>query len=79
MKIIAIILFIAMYAVMIIKSDWRVYAALTVAAIFILLGIQPISGVPGAIDWNVLMMICGTMIVVDYFIDSKMPNLWQPS
>lgn len=75
MKIIAIILFIAMYAVMIIKSDWRVYAALTVAAIFILLGIQPISGVPGAIDWNVLMMICGTMIVVDYFIDSKMPNL----
>ena len=27
------------------------------------------------INWNVLMMIAGTMLLVHYFIDSKMPNL----
>ena len=25
-------------------------------------------------DWNVLMMLFGTMVIVDYFIESKMPN-----
>ena len=27
------------------------------------------------VNWNVLMMISGTMILVDYFIESRMPNL----
>jgi len=27
------------------------------------------------IDWNVILMIAGTMVIVDYFIASKMPNL----
>lgn len=74
MKVPAIILFIAMYVVMISRPKARTAAALITAAIFLITGILPIGKLPGSIDWNVIMMIAGTMVVVDFFIDSKMPN-----
>ncbi|MDO5441166.1 MAG: SLC13 family permease [Bacillota bacterium] len=74
MKLAAILLFIAMYAVMIIKPNIRMYAALAVAIIYCLLGIVSTAEIGPAIDFNVIFMIVGTMVVVDYFIDSKMPN-----
>ena len=52
----------------------RAYVALSTALIFVITGILPINQVFSAIDWNVLMMIFGTMVIVDYFIESKMPN-----
>jgi Na+/H+ antiporter NhaD/arsenite permease-like protein len=48
--------------------------ALGTAALFVLLGILPLGELWDSIDWNVLMMLFGTMVVVDYFIESKMPN-----
>ena len=75
MKTIALILFIITYILMIALPKKRVYVALISAAIFLILGILPWSKVMETINWNVLMMIAGTMIVVDFFIDSKMPNL----
>lgn len=74
MKTVAVILFIAMYVVMIIRTDWRTWAALVTAVLFLILGILPWNQIGTAIDWNVILMISGTMIVVDYFIESKMPN-----
>ncbi|MGI5887787.1 MAG: SLC13 family permease [Oscillospiraceae bacterium] len=74
MKTAAIVLFIAMYAVMIFKTSWRLYAAAGTAVIFLILGIMPLGGLWEAINWNVLMMITGTMIIVDFFIESRMPN-----
>ncbi len=74
MKILAAVLFVAMYVVMIGFPKRRVHAALITALIFLITGILPITELVSAINWNVLMMICGTMIVVDYFIESKMPN-----
>ena len=74
MIIVALILFIAMYVVMIGFSKWRVYAVLAVAAMYVASGILPFSQITEAINWNVLMMMAGTMIIVDYFIASKMPN-----
>ena len=74
MKTIAIILFVVMYILMIALPKRRAIVALSTAAIFIVLGILPYNQVFGAIDWNVLMMIFGTMVIVDYFIESKMPN-----
>lgn len=74
MKIAVIVLFVLMYVIMIAKSEWRTWAALAVAAIFCILGVVPLGEVFGAIDFNVLMMIVGTMIVVDFFIESKMPG-----
>ena len=75
MKTIAIILFILMYILMITLPKRRAIVALSTAVVFVILGILPINNVFFAIDWNILMMIFGTMVIVDYFIESKMPNL----
>ncbi len=74
-KLLMIIIFIAMYVVMIFFSKLRVYAACASALLLVILGIVPLRVVPVAINWNVLLMICGTMIVVYYFIQSRMPGL----
>lgn len=74
LKTVAIILFIIMYVLMIALPKRRALVALATAAVFVIIGILPLSGVAGAIDWNVLLMIFGTMLIVDYFIESKMPN-----
>lgn len=75
MKIAAIVLFILMYVLMITLPKFRPYYALGVALVFVIIGIMPLPELLPAINWNVLMMIFGTMVIVDYFIESKMPNL----
>ena len=75
MKILAVIIFIAMYVLMTIFLSKRIFIVFGAAVIFLVTGILPLSSVPGAINWNVLMMIAGTMILVEFFIKSKMPNL----
>lgn len=74
MKTVAIILFVLMYVVLIALPKRRAITALITALIFVVLGILPFSKLPAAIDWNVLLMILGTLLLVDYFIESKMPN-----
>ena len=74
MKLAVLILFVAMYVVMIARPKIRTWVALSVAAVLCALGVVPLNQIVDAIDFNVLMMIGGTMIVVDYFIESKMPN-----
>ena len=76
LQVIAIVLFILMYVVMIAKTEWRIYAIWGVAVLFVLLGIlerNPLYWL-SVINWNVIMMIGGTMVTVYYFIESKMPN-----
>lgn len=75
MKIVAIILFITMYVGLIALPKRKTIIALAVAAIFMVLGILPIKEAFWVVDWNVLLMLFGTLLLVDYFIDSKMPNL----
>ena len=75
LKTIAIILFILMYILLITLPRRRAVIALITAAVFVVLGILPFTKIPTAIDWNVLLMILGTLLLVDYFIESKMPNL----
>ena len=74
MKIAAIVMFIAMYVLLIALPKKRAIVALITAAIFVITGILPFTKLPTAIDWNVLLMILGTLLLVDYFIESKMPN-----
>ncbi len=75
MKITALVLFVLMYILMISRPKYKPFYALAVAVIFVAAGIVPVNSLPDAINWNVLMMISGTMIIVHYFIDSRMPNL----
>ena len=70
----ALALFGAMYVLLLIFSEKRWIIALTAAAIFILAGILPPGRALGAVNWNVLMMLAGTMATVELFIESKMPS-----
>jgi Na+/H+ antiporter NhaD/arsenite permease-like protein len=71
----AIILFAVTYALMLAFGKYRAYIALGSAAIFIISGMLPLNQIIGSIDFNVLLMIAGTMGLVKLFIDSKMPAL----
>lgn len=75
MKNIAIALFILTYILLLIFPKRRAYIALASAAVFVILGILPIGKVFSTIDWNVILMIAGTMGIVSIFIESKMPAL----
>ena len=71
----AIILFAATYVLMLTFSKYRPYFALASAAIFIISGMLPLDQILPNLDFNVLLMIAGTMGLVQLFIDSKMPAL----
>ena len=73
MKLLALAVFIAVYAVMLLLPKARAYVALGAAALFVVLGIVPATEALGDVDWNVLMMLAGTMGTVDLFIRSRMP------
>jgi Na+/H+ antiporter NhaD/arsenite permease-like protein len=75
MMIQALIIFVLMYALLLVLPKYRAFIALASAILFILLGILPLGKVFSAVDWNVIMMIAGTMGVVFFFIESKMPSL----
>ncbi|HIW54522.1 MAG TPA: arsenic transporter [Candidatus Ruthenibacterium merdigallinarum] len=69
----AIILFAATYVLMLALPKYRTYVALVSAACFILSGMLPLGKIIESIDFNVLLMISGTMGIVSLFIESKMP------
>ncbi len=71
---VALVLFILTYVLMIALSKYRPFVALTSAIIFVIIGIMPAGDILSSIDWNVLMMLAGTMGTVFLFIESKMPN-----
>ncbi len=73
--ILAGILFATTYVLLLALPNYRAYVALAGGAAFVLLGVLPLTAVPGAVDWNVLMMIAGTMGLVELFIASGMPAL----
>ena len=75
----ALIIFIVTYVLMLAFQKWRPYIALGSAALFIILGYcgvfeMNIISALKAVDYNVLMMISGTMATVSLFIESKMPQ-----
>ncbi|MBQ9270203.1 MAG: arsenic transporter [Oscillospiraceae bacterium] len=74
MKIFALVLFLVTYVLMIVLPKYRPWVALTSAVVFLVAGVVPVREVPSAIDFNVLMMLAGTMGTVALFIESRMPN-----
>lgn len=83
MMIASIVIFAVAYVLMLVFSKYRPYIALGAGLIFIVTGMLPLGDIVGplnhlnggAIDFNVLLMIAGTMGVVALFIESKMPDL----
>ncbi len=85
---IALIIFAAVYILMMAFQKIRPYVAVAGAVVFIIMGfvsaakpdlLGGFSYTPAQalkeIDWNVIMMIAGTMGTVYLFIESKMPQL----
>ncbi|MEF2837476.1 MAG: SLC13 family permease [Oscillospiraceae bacterium] len=70
----AIILFALTYVLMIAFGKYRPYIALASGALFIITGMLPMNQIIGSLDFNVLLMIGGTMGLVQLFIDSRMPE-----
>ena len=73
MKIFALVLFIAVYVFMIALPKYRVAAAASVAVVYVITGIVSINTLPSVLNFNVLLMLLGMMLIVYYFIASKMP------
>lgn len=71
----AIILFAITYVLMLTLSKYRTYVALASGLIFTVSGMLPVAEILPSLDFNVLMMIAGTMGLVALFIESKMPSL----
>ena len=74
LKTLALVVFIGVYALLLILPKYRAWVALAAAALFLAIGIVPFGEMASIIDWNVLLMLAGTMGTVDLFIRSKMPN-----
>ena len=74
LKMIALVIFIGVYVLLLVLPKYRALVAMAAAAVFMVMGIVPPSEAAGVIDWNVLMMLAGTMGTVDLFIRSRMPN-----
>ena len=81
--IVSLVLFGITYVLMMAFQKIRPYVAIGSAVIFVLMGsLHIFEGYSytfldalGEIDWNVIMMIAGTMGTVYLFIESKMPQL----
>ena len=70
----ALIVFAVTYALMLLFSKYRPVIALCSAVVFMVSGMLPANQIFSSIDFNVLMMIAGTMGLVQLFIDSRMPE-----
>ena len=71
----ALILFGITYILMIVFTKYRPYIALASGVVFIVSGMLPLGNIWDSIDFNVILMIAGTMGLVALFTESKMPAL----
>ena len=70
----AAVLFVLTYVLMMTFGKYRPIIALASGLVYVLTGMLPVSELPGSLDFNVLLMIGGTMGIVQLFIDSRMPE-----
>ena len=76
--ILALVLFAVTYVLMLVLQQYRPWVALCSAVVFVVLGQLgtfdfPLPAALGAVDYNVLLMMAGTMGTVSLFVESRMP------
>ncbi len=71
----ALVIFALTYVLMLIFGKYRPYIALASGVVFIATGMLSPENILSALDFNVILMIAGTMGLVSLFIESKMPSL----
>ena len=73
MKTIVIALFALTYILMLSVPKYRHFTALAVAGIYVVMGVVAAPEALSAVDWNVILMLAGTMGTVYLCIESQMP------
>ena len=73
MKTAAIMLFALTYILMLALPKYRQYVTTASAAVFVVMGVVAPQSVLEAVDWNVILMLAGTMGTVNICIESQMP------
>ena len=69
-----LVMVLVMYAIVIIKSEWKVWASVICAALMVVTGIVGFhEAVFTMINWNVLMIYVGSMVIAEMFLYSKAP------
>ena len=74
-KVVAIGIFACVYILLLALPKYRAHVSIAGACLFVILGILPWQQALALVEWNVIMMIAGTMGIVALFIESKMPAL----
>lgn len=70
-----LLMVVAMYAVIIAKPEWKAYASCSAAVLSILIGVVSFhQAVTVLINWNVLMIYVGSLVIAELFIYSKAPS-----
>lgn len=72
----ALILFILTYILLLFFPKYRAYISLISASVYIMMGIISIKEVFFMVNWDIILMIIGTMGMVSLFIESGMPALF---
>ena len=71
---VVLLMVVAMYAVVILKSEWKVWASVACGALMMILGIVGVrEAFLEVINWNVLMIYVGSMIIAEMFLYSRAP------
>ena len=71
----AIVIFAVAYILMLVFSKYRPLIAIGAGLVFVFSGLLPLDNLIESIDFNVILMLVGTMGLVSLFIESKMPSL----
>ena len=69
----ALICFFLTYCLMLFLPNRRAAVALTGACVMMILSYITPSQALAAVDWNIILMLTGTMGIVELFIQSRMP------
>jgi Na+/H+ antiporter NhaD/arsenite permease-like protein len=73
-KLVTILIFLATYALIIFFYHHKIFVVWGAAALLVVLGLlTPLQGL-GAIDWNVILLYFGMLLVSEVFLFSKMPD-----
>ncbi len=73
LKIATLVIFILTYVLLLALPKWRAQVAIGSGFILMCIGALPWTQFGSAVEWNVLMMLIGTMGIVSLFIKSQMP------
>lgn len=72
-SVIALLVFISAYVLFILKNDKRSYFAIIASIVLLILGVMNPFEAFRAINWNVMGIFVGTLVISEIFIESKVP------